>query len=464
MRVRQITSGRSRTWPFSRGYVQTCLAGVFVLLTACDTQVLEGVGDNPETSHEATQHSALTPPVQLRAVDRSALFVELELSYGESVQTFSATRQGASETWSTTLSVPTQTPFEISITWYDMADQERLDLVTSTRSFGAISEQGRSTIVIDFDDFESESFDADADSITNLQERIDGTSPFNAMSPGVNTTVSPVLLSDCGTLPIANSQPSMDLSNPLNIVPGTLHTGAVVDDTVTYYSVPLTVGQYRLVADLRNPGISEQAEIVVDQISDTGESTAILIGGYGFSKNRFLRDIDISTPQTLRLRVRHNKTSATTPIIYTLGIFDVRDPIPAPLFVECPMVIPVSSGDDASFEIAGGFENEVFLWFEAVDIQPYELRLSFSNTSVSSGFDSMVAYVDLFDAYGENISAGDHRLFTVNTGDSEFNETLVFTPRKLGMNWIRFRVFTYRGFEDDRYAVQARLTAVPREQ
>lgn len=167
------------------------------LLCACDGgSTLEARALAPDADmpppRGGIEFGTPTPLNQLRVVDRDALFVDLTLRYPGTTETVTATRQGSSEIWSAALTVPSDTPFSLTVSWYDIADRERLDLVTTTRDFPAFDGPGRSSVTIDFDDFDSEAFDADADSITNLQERLDETNPFDPQSPGGGTGTPPV--------------------------------------------------------------------------------------------------------------------------------------------------------------------------------------------------------------------------------------------------------------------------------
>lgn len=164
------------------------LGCALALLSACNADSdgpdhVAGIADTTAPAGVALGRPAALN--QLRVVDREALSVELELTYEQTVDVVTATRVGASDRWSASLTVPTGTPFSLSAIWYDTAGGVRLDLVTATRRFAPIGDPGTSSVVFDFDEFDSAEFDADADSLTNLQERLDGTDPFDATSPGV---------------------------------------------------------------------------------------------------------------------------------------------------------------------------------------------------------------------------------------------------------------------------------------
>ncbi|MFK7855780.1 MAG: hypothetical protein AB8B79_16770 [Granulosicoccus sp.] len=134
------------------------------------------------------QFSAPPLLINSRMISQEALFADVTIAYDDVSNSVTAQRQATTDVWVTELQVPTQTPFSITITWYDLVDQQRLDLVTSTRNFGPIEFSGELSITRDFSDFDSDGFDADFDSIANLTERLNGTSPFAPNAPDDPTT------------------------------------------------------------------------------------------------------------------------------------------------------------------------------------------------------------------------------------------------------------------------------------
>ena len=189
------------------------------LIVACDGQspVAEPIG--AATSSNVIALSAPPPLLQLRAVDRDTLFVEIELDVldvGEGSESVMASRDGASDTWTAALTVPTGTPFVLGVTWYDMTDQTRLDLTRSSRSFGAFDDPGETSVTIDFDDFDSEAFDADGDSRSNLQERLAGTDPFDPSSPELQNDPPPPVAE--GSIDASNARDLAAFAVQMNVV------------------------------------------------------------------------------------------------------------------------------------------------------------------------------------------------------------------------------------------------------
>lgn len=140
----------------------------------------------------------LSPPDLLldsRMINQELLFAEVTISYSDISVAVIADRPANTDSWIAQLQVPTQTAFEISVIWFDLLDQQRLDLVRTDNSFQPIEFPGQLSIVSHFSDYTSDDFDADSDSIVNLTERLNGTSPFDASSPSNDppSTANPIV-------------------------------------------------------------------------------------------------------------------------------------------------------------------------------------------------------------------------------------------------------------------------------
>ncbi len=162
------------------------LALVSVLLIGCAERTDTELSVSANGSGEMLLHP---PPLLInsRMIDRELLFAEVSISYSDVSNDISnpvtVERDANTGLWRTELRVPTQTAFTITVTWFDRVDQQRLDLSTTTDSFQPINFPGDLLISTNLLNFDSDNFDADLDSIVNLTERLDGTSPFDASSP-----------------------------------------------------------------------------------------------------------------------------------------------------------------------------------------------------------------------------------------------------------------------------------------
>jgi len=116
----------------------------------------------------------LTPPMPLltaRNVDSSALRPRVFLNDG---QTFDMQRQ-ADGSFSGRLSIPVNTPFILTVEWYEPFQNIQLQLARITQNVIIESTAGK-TVNLDWDDY-SFQIDSDGDSFTNLQERNAGSDP-----------------------------------------------------------------------------------------------------------------------------------------------------------------------------------------------------------------------------------------------------------------------------------------------
>jgi len=129
-----------------------------------------------------------------RSVDTDVLSVQVDLSYnknGEPVnigQTVSPSKSGSGVFWKIGIDVPANTPFVLSMTWFEEGTP-RLELIQITREFDGYS--GNSGVVGFSYDFSATAeystvegapdyagFDSDGDSMTNLDERLAESNPF----------------------------------------------------------------------------------------------------------------------------------------------------------------------------------------------------------------------------------------------------------------------------------------------
>lgn len=162
-------------------------SGVFSLvascaLLACDASV------NQQAESGLSSNIQLRIPAVLRqpqAVPVESLFAEVTITYDTDDGAVSLPPQTASsadggETLQTRIDVPAGIPFSVQVIWYDSADGSRLDLTQLTRGVGAIAPGESLALTLDFSEMDSEAFDFDGDNFSNLTERLEDTSPFDA--------------------------------------------------------------------------------------------------------------------------------------------------------------------------------------------------------------------------------------------------------------------------------------------
>jgi len=520
---------------------------VAVFLVSCNSN---------DSGRAAVSEVEFNIPPQLRQIQTvpvGSLFADVAVSYQTSNGLVSLPAQTASPSGDsdgllrTLIAVPAETPFTLQITWYDTAGVERLVLTQLTRQIGGLS-PGDVALTFDFSDFDSQAFDFDNDTQTNLAERLANTSPFDSNDPGLVSTANPdgdsdgvsdavdncpsesntnqanldgdtlgdacdddidgdgslndvdcavrdpsvfpgateisnngvdndcdglidnvmaitgngsipIVLSECGSLPIATVVPSTDITNPLNISPGTLHQGSVFsgrDGTANYYNVALNSGRYLFVVDANDIDGIRNTTVELDRLDVNGEPVEQLIDLFDLDKIRGVREVVITEPTTLPVRIIETENS-NTPKDYTLGVFAIGDPVPAPFFVECPTVITVADGVPVTFEFEAGYANEVYLAFDMDQISEYRLDLQFNNIRGAGGVSARVELVDGFGDLGEGETVFSNELLRPNTIDDNFNGSVVFSGRDTGRNWIRFRKRIF-GNLNNRYSVVATLT------
>lgn len=187
----------------------TSLICLLVLSVACNSGSSSGMGTGENQSEN--QQSLILPLPRIlsepRVLDRNALIVEVELEYGDITELKTGSRVGNTDTWETDIAVLSDRPFNLTVTWFDTSNTARLNLATLSREFTGYTRPGTAVFNFNLDDFQSESFDNDADTISNLQELIDGTDPIDATSPGNSPNDDPVF---DGTRPSLDNIYSVD--------------------------------------------------------------------------------------------------------------------------------------------------------------------------------------------------------------------------------------------------------------
>ena len=125
-----------------------------------------------------------------------------------------------------------------------------------------------------------------------------------------------------------------------------------------------------------------------------------------------------------------------------------------------PTVIPIDVGDSVAFEFEDGYENEVFLVFDAPEIRAYELELFIASIEGIEGVGARLELVDGFGEIGPEESSFRNQLRVFNTIEGTLEDTVTFTNRETGRNWLRFRTRIIATL-NRRYAVQASLRLAP---
>lgn len=129
---------------------------------------------------------SLTAPELAGAIDADSLFAEVTISYTVSLQlienTVTAAYNEVTGLWKVELDVLPDTEFTLDITWYDMLDSQgrRADLVKSSTSARSGNVDSSIRLNVEFSDFDDAQFDADSDGMSNLEERNNGTDPFES--------------------------------------------------------------------------------------------------------------------------------------------------------------------------------------------------------------------------------------------------------------------------------------------
>ncbi len=190
---------------------QTFRVWIYIVLLLC-TQSCDVANDPVPASGEIVfdgQSSVkLSAPNILRSarsIDFDILSVEVILSYtdaGEPFESRQVVGPTASESdayWQLGINVPLNTPFTLSMTWFEPGAQ-RLDLVRITRVFNGFSTSGRVEFAYDFSSTGEFSkvdgapdyagFDSDGDTITNLEESLADTDPFGSVMNDIQSLVA----------------------------------------------------------------------------------------------------------------------------------------------------------------------------------------------------------------------------------------------------------------------------------
>ena len=178
------------------------LISIFILLViqACSPFNEEQTGSEIAISNDTSTLRMSVPPIiaNTRAVDSAELGVEVIVTYTASGTEYEemglATRSdnSSSAVWELAINVPANTSFNLGITWFEERTS-RLNLIRSSRAVGGLTTSSSLSFTQDFtsiDDLSNNQpnedftgFDIDADTVSNLQELIDGTDPFDASDP-----------------------------------------------------------------------------------------------------------------------------------------------------------------------------------------------------------------------------------------------------------------------------------------
>jgi len=178
--------------------IRAWISVVIVLcLQSCDAldERKAGSGELVFDNQASLKLSAPSILRNARADDVRTLAVEVNLLYTtssgvvDSVESIKSSESGGQSSWQLGLDVPANTPFELSMTWYEDSDP-RLDLIRLTRTFEGFSNSGQVKFSYDFSstgqysnidgDPDYAGFNDDGDSMTNLEEWLALTDPFSA--------------------------------------------------------------------------------------------------------------------------------------------------------------------------------------------------------------------------------------------------------------------------------------------
>lgn len=199
-------------------YLSRTLYAAVLLLTlqACD-YVSEDKGGTNDIRLQETAELQLDAPAILqdrRKIETEALVVDVVLSYSAGGNNYSypgqATYSNASGSarWSLGVNVPVDVPFTLTMTWLEQ--DTGLELVRITRDFEGFSSSGRAEFAYRFaatEDFSEDEdapdyagFNDDNDALTNIQERLADTDPFDGNDPVTRTDDVARLVAEPATL------------------------------------------------------------------------------------------------------------------------------------------------------------------------------------------------------------------------------------------------------------------------
>ena len=150
-------------------------AAVFVL-AGCD-------GVSGPASEANARVSMQMPAMLSRAVDASQVTVDVQVNGVE----IDMTREG--EQFIGTVLLPAGSEPLVSIIWYEFFSDQRLRLAEFEKRLQSL--ESNMTLAIDETMYETADIDADSDAISNLEERIEGTDPFDPADPGPSNNDSP---------------------------------------------------------------------------------------------------------------------------------------------------------------------------------------------------------------------------------------------------------------------------------
>jgi len=163
-------------------YVLRSIASAVVVLalTACGSNE----SDVHITSGSDGSTVSLQPPPQLmtKAVVVQALSPQVQVN---GVPVTMTPEELPSTKWTGSIVVPPGTNTNVTILWSEQFGSEALALASVTRELGVINSNTSATISADRYIFDIH--DEDEDGFSNLDERINGTSPFNELEPGAQS-------------------------------------------------------------------------------------------------------------------------------------------------------------------------------------------------------------------------------------------------------------------------------------
>lgn len=138
-----------------------------VLLSACsESGTVTTLDANPSITIGLPQVLQDSP-----AIDKSKLHPTIQLSNGASV----SMQQGAGDSWTGTINVATGNQYTATVTWVENVNEVDVPLAQLTQQLQVAAD---GSVVRSAETEYSTDIDSDADGLTNLEERENGTNPF----------------------------------------------------------------------------------------------------------------------------------------------------------------------------------------------------------------------------------------------------------------------------------------------
>lgn len=224
----------------------------------------------------------------------------------------------------------------------------------------------------------------------------------DAMGGDATDPNEPILaIAECGSVPLASTEPGRDESAPAAFEVGERVGGQVdpdsADDDLHFWSVDVTPGLYHLVVDSdRVAGDDDGIGVNVRDVLGGGASPLLRISAI----EPFVRGaafVEVEAVGEMVLSVEPNWEAEN----YSMMLIRNGDPVPAPRFDDCPTLRTIAIGDNQTLSFTDSGTEGSRMWF-AVDLPAGDYRVTTDITLDSGMSDNITFVLSTYKEFGQD--------------------------------------------------------------